>query len=336
MVTFLSICDSSTGAYMVYYVKILLTIIRIAVPIMLIVSCMISVVKTITSNDSDMTNKMLKSWVSKIVAAILVFMIPTFVYLIGDLVSSSADVKSCIKNSSLSRAKELKEQEEKENQEAIGKWKEEMEKKRQEEEARRAQQQQQQQQQQQSQTGSTGETTGGGTITSTSVTKVNMRDIGCDEYYSSTLHREYLYFNTEVANEIHEIFVKMCTYVNSSPYVNRIQDAGSYVQKAGYHGRGLAVDLFTEYSYTHNGKTYRPYGNYSYAEWDNYKRFVCEVCNGDETCPQNINYHIYHNIFQQYGWCWGGNWSPQYYDPMHFEKTDGGCSTTRKLQITCN
>ncbi len=333
MVTFLSICDSSTGAYMVYYVKILLTIIRIAVPIMLIVSCMISVVKTITSNDSDMTNKMLKSWVSKIVAAILVFMIPTFVYLIGDLVSSSADVKSCIKNSSLSRAKELKEQEEKENQEAIGKWKEEMEKKRQEEEARRAQQQQQQQQ---SQTGSTGETTGGGTITSTSVTKVNMRDIGCDEYYSSTLHREYLYFNTEVAGEIHEIFVKMCTYVNSSPYVSRIQDAGSYVQKAGYHGRGLAVDLFTEYSYTHNGKTYRPYGNYSYAEWDNYKRFVCEVCNGDETCPQNINYHIYHNIFQQYGWCWGGNWSPQYYDPMHFEKTDGGCSTTRKLQITCN
>lgn len=69
---------------------------------------MIFVVKTITSNDSDMIGKMLKNWIDKVVAAILVFMIPTFVYLIGDLVSSSAEVRSCVKESSLSRAKELK------------------------------------------------------------------------------------------------------------------------------------------------------------------------------------------------------------------------------------
>lgn len=36
---------------------------------------------------------------------------------------------------------------------------------------------------------------------------------------------------------------------------------------------------------------------------------------------------------QQYGWCWGGNWGPDYFDSMHFEKTDGGCSTTRKLHV---
>ena len=333
MVTFLSICNTSTGVYMMYYVKILLLLIRIVVPIILILSCMISVVRTITSHDTDMLSKMLKSWVTKIIAAILVFMIPTFVYLIGDLVSSSSDVKSCIQNASISRAKELKEKETKEKEKALEEWKKEQERiiaeKKKAEEERKAKQRQQQEQQQ-------GGTTGGGTITTTSLTKVNMTDIGCDEYYSSTLHREYLYFNSAVADDVHAIFVKMCAYVNSSPYVSRIQDAGSYVNKAGYHGRGLAVDLFTEYTVTKNGKTYRPYGQYSYAEWDNYKRFVCEVCDGNEACPENINYHIYHNIFQQYGWCWGGNWNPQYYDPMHYEKTDGGCSTTRQTAITCN
>ena len=328
MITLLSICDSSTGAYIMYYIKILLLIIRIVVPIILIVSCMISVVKTVSSNDSDMVSKMLKNWVSKIVAAILVFMIPTFVYLIGDLVSSSAEVKSCIKNASLSRAKDLKEKEEANKNKAIESWKAEMEKKRQEEERKRQEEKARKEQNNGS--------NGGGETSPVSVTKVNMRDIGCDEYYSSTLHREYLYFNTSVANEVHEIFVKMCSYVNSIPYVNRIQDAGSYVEKAGYHGRGLAVDLFTEYTYNANGKTYRPYGLYKNPAWDAYSKFVCEACNGNESCPQNINYHIYHNIVAQYGWCWGGNWSPEYFDPMHFEKTDGGCSTTRKLKITCN
>ena len=40
--------------------------------------------------------------------------------------------------------------------------------------------------------------------------------------------------------------------------------------------------------------------------------------------------------FEPKGWCWGGNYSPKYFDPMHFEIRDGGCATAYRGKLSCN
>ena len=76
----------------------ILKIIKIAVPIILILSCMIEVVRTITSEDNEITSKILKSWVTKVIAALLIFLIPTFVNILANISNSSTEFASVIKS----------------------------------------------------------------------------------------------------------------------------------------------------------------------------------------------------------------------------------------------
>lgn len=71
-------CDSSATLELLLIIKTVLQIICITVPIILIISCMISVIKTVTSFNPDLS-KLWKSLLTKIIIAALVFYVPTIV-----------------------------------------------------------------------------------------------------------------------------------------------------------------------------------------------------------------------------------------------------------------
>jgi len=154
-------------------------------------------------------------------------------------------------------------------------------------------------------------------------------------YYVSTV----IPVNVEVADQIYSILKGICGYVNSSSYLDKLQHAGAYVdreiQSWDYHSKGKAIDINNLWTYTYNGTTYMPYSGQGTNEWYNYKKFICDVCNGKEDCKQNVNYHIFVNYFKPQGWCWGGDWNIEYFDPMHYELRDEGCAVAPKKQIIC-
>lgn len=173
----------------------------------------------------------------------------------------------------------------------------------------------------------------------------NAQSLGCKIYYDpskGTLMKNFGFASGEI-QKMKTALTGACSFINNYSFVNYLQSAGSYVLKRvdsvhSYHPKGLAVDLNNLYTYTSpiTNKKYTPYASQGKNTWNNYKKFICEVCDGKENCVYNINYQIYHRYFKQYDWCWGGNWSPNSFDPMHFEKRTGGCLTSQKQKITCS
>ena len=97
--TILSVCDNSDILSIIRVIKVVVTLIRIVVPIILIFSLSINYLKAVKSNDSDLISKANKSAVPKIIAALLVFYIPTFVNILADISSyDSNSYISCINN----------------------------------------------------------------------------------------------------------------------------------------------------------------------------------------------------------------------------------------------
>ena len=92
----LGICDSPNVLEVMLIVTKVITIIKIIVPIILIVSLMVSFAKAVSQNDSDALDKAKKGAVSKVIAAVLVFFIPTFVDVIVGLVDPNSEYKECI------------------------------------------------------------------------------------------------------------------------------------------------------------------------------------------------------------------------------------------------
>ena len=88
----LDICDNADIMSILRIIKIAILIIRIIVPILLIVSLALNYMNAVKSNDADMLSKANKSSIPKIIAAILVFMIPTFVHLLANLIGDDSYV----------------------------------------------------------------------------------------------------------------------------------------------------------------------------------------------------------------------------------------------------
>ena len=92
----LGICDSPAVLEVMLIVTKVITIIRIAVPILLIISLMIGFAKAVSNNDNDALEKAKKASVSKVIAAVLVFLIPTFVDVIVGIVNPNSEYKECL------------------------------------------------------------------------------------------------------------------------------------------------------------------------------------------------------------------------------------------------
>lgn len=96
----LGICDNLTVLKVIKMVKTIVTIIKIVVPSILILSCMISAIKAITSHDSEITSELLKKWLAKFIAALLIFLIPTFVNTIAGMTdANSSEFSKCFQMS---------------------------------------------------------------------------------------------------------------------------------------------------------------------------------------------------------------------------------------------
>ena len=89
----LSICDLPDVLKVMRIVNIVITIIKVVVPIMLIVSAMIDFARAVS--DSEL-NKITKPMVNKVIAAILVFLIPTFVKVIANFAGNNGEYEACL------------------------------------------------------------------------------------------------------------------------------------------------------------------------------------------------------------------------------------------------
>ena len=94
----LNVCDSGDVLSALRIVRIAIIIIKIVVPIILIVSLMINYMSAVSSKDNDALSRANKNLVPKVISALLVFFIPTFIGLIADATSNSVDYMNCISN----------------------------------------------------------------------------------------------------------------------------------------------------------------------------------------------------------------------------------------------
>ena len=91
----LSICSEPRILAIIRIVKIAITIIKIAVPIMLIISCMIDFVRATISGE---VNESLKGMVKRVIAALLIFLIPTFVSILANISTTNNEYINCFKS----------------------------------------------------------------------------------------------------------------------------------------------------------------------------------------------------------------------------------------------
>ena len=92
----LSVCDNPDVLKVVNLIKTIILIIKIAVPIILIISVMVDYMNAIKDNDELAKTSRLAT--RKLAAAILVFLIPTFVNIIADVIIPNSEYTACLDN----------------------------------------------------------------------------------------------------------------------------------------------------------------------------------------------------------------------------------------------
>ena len=349
-----SACDSSNVLTVIYLAKTILNFITsIIVPIALIIMLAISLTKVVLSGNPDDMKKASKGIISKCIGACCVFFVPLLVNLLMSMLEVDTNsITACYNNatteyismrSAAEKAeKELEqkeiEEEKKKAEEERKKIEEDREKIRKEREKEEEERQKEKEKEAEEEIGDPDTSNSSGPITSDKIVSINTTDFAVPLYYSDhKLILKSLGVNAQVSTQMHNILNNISIYVKNNPdMIPRFETAGLYVGKRGYHGRGLAIDLFNNWSFTYNGKTYHPYASQGSYRWSEYKRFICDVCDGVESCKYNINYIIFEKYFKGNGWCWGGNWGPASFDPMHYELRDGACLTSNKQKVTCD
>ena len=96
----LQICDNPTVLSVMRIVNIAILIIKIVVPILLILTGMITLLKTIKVGEEDLLVKAKKQLVNNCIAAVVVFFIPTFVSVLVKVSLTNGEYKDCLSNTS--------------------------------------------------------------------------------------------------------------------------------------------------------------------------------------------------------------------------------------------
>ena len=95
----LSLCTDANVLKILRYIKIVINIIFVIVPILLLVTASISYLKAISNADKDGIAKTNKAMISKCIAAVIIFFIPLITKMIVKLASTDEnDYISCIEN----------------------------------------------------------------------------------------------------------------------------------------------------------------------------------------------------------------------------------------------
>ena len=111
----LNLCDDFRFLKILYLFKIIIKVISIVVPILLILFLSIELVKAIVESNEAKINALKKSSIKRIIAAVVVFLVPTFVSLFLSIFNSK-DYQNCIVDLSSEKIKSLKLQYEEEKE----------------------------------------------------------------------------------------------------------------------------------------------------------------------------------------------------------------------------
>ena len=91
-----SICSEPKVLEVMRIVNIFISIIRIVVPILLIFVLMFKLISAITNNDKDSLAKVKKTAITNIVAAVIIFILPTLINLIVKITFPNNDYNNCL------------------------------------------------------------------------------------------------------------------------------------------------------------------------------------------------------------------------------------------------
>ena len=91
----MSLCGTAEVLNVIRIIKIFITIIKIVVPILLIVSAMTTYLKAVTTGDLQKSNKAL---LNKVLAGVIIFLVPTVVSVIINVAWTDSEVNQCLVN----------------------------------------------------------------------------------------------------------------------------------------------------------------------------------------------------------------------------------------------
>ncbi len=103
----LSICNEPGTLNIIRIVVLLINIIKIVVPIILIVFLVIKIMGAVTKQNQDEIAKTIKSSIPNIIAAVLIFLIPTLVDIVARLSFPNSDYSKCISGISSEKINDL-------------------------------------------------------------------------------------------------------------------------------------------------------------------------------------------------------------------------------------
>ena len=100
----LNICENGDVLSVIRIVKIVINIIRIVIPILLMIRLMLDYMHAVKESDNDALQKANKSAVLRVIACILLFMIPTFVNLIANVADpDNKTYVSCLNDATIEK-----------------------------------------------------------------------------------------------------------------------------------------------------------------------------------------------------------------------------------------
>ncbi len=111
----LDICNSSGVLRVIYFLKILFSIIVITLPIIIIITSSISIFKTVLDGKTDSLKSSIMISFKRIIAGIIVLLLPTLInYIFNTLTTNNVEFATCYTNANLDYIKNAEEQERKE------------------------------------------------------------------------------------------------------------------------------------------------------------------------------------------------------------------------------
>lgn len=102
----MSVCEEPTILEVIRIIVLFINIIKVVVPIILIIVLMIRLTSAITNNKEDVLESVKRTAPKNIVAAILIFLVPTMVNLIGKITFPNSDYAKCISGITIDKVRE--------------------------------------------------------------------------------------------------------------------------------------------------------------------------------------------------------------------------------------
>ena len=99
----ISICNNLKTLSVLRIVNNIIDIIKISVPILLIFILIFKLIKAITNDDTNSLEKVKKTAISNILAAVIIFLIPSLIKIVVNITFPNSEYTKCINNSSLER-----------------------------------------------------------------------------------------------------------------------------------------------------------------------------------------------------------------------------------------